>query len=45
MNIHDLPAMEEENMNYGGCQAGKIETINHSEDSAEVERALTVICI
>ena len=45
MNINDLPSMEEENMNYSGCQASKIKTINHSKDSAEVERTLAVISI
>ena len=37
--------MEEEHMNNSGGKAGKIDTIIHSKEGAEIERACTVICI
>lgn len=41
----NLPSMEEEDMNNCGAEASKAECISHGKESAEIERALMIICI
>lgn len=40
-----LPPIEKQNMNNSGSKAGKIDTIVDSKEGADMESALSLICI